>query len=74
MIILYPWMPNGNVLWSCDNCERTAEVSCFDTNAVALVCICDGIVHPECNNRWYYDGLYWSRKNLSGKHKQKEYK
>ena len=61
MLILYPKVPNGNILWSCDNCDRTAEVSCSDTNAVALVCICDGKVHPECNNDWYYKGLYWDR-------------
>jgi len=32
-----------------------------DTNAVALICICDDKVHPECNNEWYYQGLYWNR-------------
>ena len=36
-------------------------VSMPDTNAVALVCICDGKVHPECNSDWYYKGLYWNR-------------
>ena len=54
-------LANGNVLWTCDNCESSAEVSWPDTNAVALVCICDGKVHPECNNDWYYKGLYWER-------------
>tara|TARA_Y100000310_G_scaffold259659_1_gene268391 strand:- start:847 stop:1092 length:246 start_codon:yes stop_codon:yes gene_type:complete len=61
MLILYPRLPNGNTFWSCDNCNRTAEVSAPDTNAVALVCMCDGKVHPECNNDWYYKGLYWNR-------------
>jgi hypothetical protein len=61
MLILYPRLPNGNILWRCDNCKRTAEVSMSDTNAVALICICDGKVHPECNNNWYYQGLYWER-------------
>ena len=27
MLILYPKLLNGNILWSCDNCDRTAEVS-----------------------------------------------
>ena len=54
-------LSNGNVLWTCDNCESSKEVSLPDTNAVALVCICDGKVHPECNNDWYYKGLYWNR-------------
>ena len=54
-------LPNGNIFWSCDNCSRTAEVSVADTNAVALLCSCDGKVHPECNNDWYYKGLYWNR-------------
>ena len=61
MLILYPRLPNGNILWTCDNCNETAQVSCADTNAVALICMCDGKVHPECNNDWYYKGLYWDR-------------
>jgi hypothetical protein len=61
MLILYPKLPNGNILWSCDNCDRTAEVSMPDTNAVALICICDSLIHPKCNNDWYYQGLYWNR-------------
>ena len=61
MLIFYPMLSNGNILWTCDNCDRTAEVSCPDTNAVALICMCDGKVHPECNNDWYYKGLYWNR-------------
>ena len=61
MLIFYPKLPNGNILWSCDNCDRTAEVSVADTNAVALLCPCDGKVHPKCNNDWYYQGLYWNK-------------
>ena len=61
MLIFYPKIKNGNILWSCDNCNKTAEVSVSDTNAVALICECDGKVHPECNNDWYYKGLYWNR-------------
>ena len=61
MLIFYPRLPNGNILWSCDNCDRTATISTPDTNAVALLCSCDGTVHPECNNDWYYKGLYWNR-------------
>jgi hypothetical protein len=62
MLIFYPRLSNGNILWSCDNCDRTAQVSMVETNAVALVCICDMKVHPECNNEWYYQGLYWNYK------------
>ena len=61
MLIFYPQLDNVNILWTCDSCGNTAEVSCVDTNAVALVCICDGKVHPECNNDWYYKNLYWER-------------
>ena len=61
MLIFYPRLPNGNILWTCDNCSRKAEVSCPDTNAVALICQCDMKCHPECNNDWYYKGLYWNR-------------
>ena len=62
MLILYPRLPNGNVLWNCDNCDETAQVSCIDTNAVALLCMCDSQVHPHCNKKWYYEGLYWKYK------------
>ena len=61
MLIFYPRLPNGNVFWRCNNCDRTAEVSCSNTNAVALVCQCDMKVHPKCNHDWYYKGLYWNR-------------
>ena len=61
MLIFYLRLPNGNVLWSCDSCGDTAQVSEINTNAVALVCNCDMKVHPECNDEWYYKGLYWNR-------------
>ena len=54
-------LPNGNVLWTCDNCGNTAEVSWPDTTAVALVCQCDMKTQPHCNSDWYYKGLYWER-------------
>ena len=54
-------LSNGNVLWTCDNCGGNAEISWPDNNAVAIVCVCDGKVHPECNNEWFYKGLYWER-------------
>ena len=54
MLIFYPTLPNGNVLWTCDNCGTTAEVSWPDTNAVALICKCDMKTHPQCNSDWYY--------------------
>ena len=71
MLILYPRLPNGNILWSCDNCDRTAQVSNPDTTAVALICMCDGTVHPQCNNDWYYKGLYWNRIPME---KRREYR
>ena len=61
MLILYPRLSNGNVLWSCDSCKDTAQVSEICTNAVALVCTCDMKIHPECNSDWYYQGLFWER-------------
>ena len=61
MLIFYPTLLNGNVLWTCDNCGNTAEVSWPDTNAVALICKCDMKTHPQCNSDWYYKGLYWER-------------
>jgi len=66
VLILYPRLPNGNVLWTCDNCGDTAQVSEFETNAVALICQCDMKTHPRCNSKWYYEGLY------RGKHAYKK--
>jgi hypothetical protein len=57
-LVLFERLENGNVLWKCDNCDRTAEVSCFNTRGVALVCSCDMKCRPDCNKKWYYDGLY----------------
>ena len=65
MLILYPKLPNGNVFWSCDNCDNTAEVSASETNAVALICMCDRKVHPHCNDKWYTTGEYFKRIPLS---------
>jgi hypothetical protein len=65
MLILYPKLPNGNILWSCDNCDGTAQVSCSDTHAVALLCMCDSRIHPRYNDDWYNKGLYWKRIPLS---------
>jgi len=72
MLIFYPMLSNGNVRWTCDNCESSAEVSLPDTNAVALVCICDGKVHPQCNNEWYYQGLYWNRIPMENREKYRK--
>ena len=57
-LVFFERLENGNVLWKCDNCDNTAQVSCFDTRAVSIVCSCDMICHPKCNKDWYYDGLY----------------
>ena len=65
MLILYPKLPNGNILWSCDNCDRTAQVSVPGTHAVALLCTCDSKIHPHCNDNWYNKGLFWERIPLS---------
>ena len=61
MLIFYPRLPNGNILWSCDKCDSTAEVSCAETNAVALYCTCSCKIQPQCNDAWYNGGLYMNR-------------
>ena len=61
MLVIYPKLKNGNIHWSCDNCDRTADVCDGGTNVVALICECDMKVHPECNHDWYYKGLHWER-------------
>ena len=61
MLIFYPKLPNGNILWTCDNCGNTAQVSFSDTNAVALYCACNYKVNPQCNDEWYNESLYMKR-------------
>ena len=58
MLIFYPRLPNGNVLWSCDNCDKTAQVSFAETTAVALYCACSSKTRPQCNDDWYNKRLY----------------
>ena len=69
MLILYPRLSNGNILWTCNNCGNTAQVSEFETNAVALVCQCDMKTHPRCNSDWYYNRLYWERIPMENRNK-----
>ena len=61
MLIFYPRLPNGNVLWSCDKCGNTAQVSCSETNVVALYCTCSCKIQPQCNDDWYNKNLYLKR-------------
>ena len=62
-LILFPKLPNGNVVWTCDNCGREGIIT-SPTSAVAIYCECDHKVHPECNDEWYNEGHY-----LKGKKK-----
>tara|TARA_Y100000310_G_scaffold38324_1_gene35921 strand:- start:651 stop:899 length:249 start_codon:yes stop_codon:yes gene_type:complete len=61
MLIFYPKLSNGNILWSCDNCDNTAQVSFSDTAAVALYCMCNRKINPQCNDKWYNESLYMKR-------------
>ena len=65
MLILYPRLSNGNVLWTCDSCRKTGEVTCIETNAVAIYCMCDESMHPKCNEKWYNKGVYFENKKLT---------
>ena len=59
MLIIYPKLKNGNVLWNCDNCGKTTEIVYGGTAAVSIYCMCDRSCHPKCNYEWYVEGLYW---------------
>ena len=61
LLIFYPRLPNGNVLWSCDNCDNTAQVTFAETAAVALYCMCNSKINPQCNDDWYTKRLYLKR-------------
>ena len=60
-LFLFPRLENGNILWTCDNCGNTGDISASKTRAVALYCTCTNSVHPECNNEWYWKGLYHNK-------------
>ena len=66
-LVFFDRLENGNVLWSCDNCNNTAEVSCSDTRAVALYCMCTRSIHPPGNADWY-NKLQYYNKELKAKY------
>ena len=57
-VILYPKLNNGNVLWTCDNCDRQAEISFVETRRVSIYCICNKRCNPICNAEYYNTGEY----------------
>ena len=60
MIIIYPKLDNGNVLWTCDNCGDKAEISVPQTRRVSIYCICNKRCNPKCNEEYYNTGIYLS--------------
>ena len=60
MIIIYPKLANGNVLWTCSNCGNKAEISSVETRRISIYCICNNQCNPECNERYYNTGVYLS--------------
>jgi|ETNmetMinimDraft_35_1059890.scaffolds.fasta_scaffold12983_8 CDGSH-type Zn-finger protein len=56
MIVIFPRLPNRNVIWKCEYCNRKLEVT-SPTRRVWLICRC-GKGSPECNKRYYCDGEY----------------
>ena len=61
MLIFYPKLPNGNILWTCDNCRDATEIVYGGTSAVSIYCMCDRSCHPKCNDEWYNKSLFWDR-------------
>ena len=60
MIILYPKLANGNILWTCDNCGDQAEITVMDTRRVSIYCTCNNKCNPQCNEEYYNTGEYLS--------------
>ena len=58
MIIIYPKLDNGNVLWTCDNCGVKAEITAPLTQRVSIYCICNNKCNPQCNEEYYNTGEY----------------
>ena len=44
--------------------NTTMSVSLAETNAVALYCICNRKVNPQCNDDWYNKKLYRDKNNI----------
>jgi len=61
-VILYPKLSNGNVLWTCDNCDRQAEISFVETRRVSIYCTCNKRCNPICNAEYYNTGEYLNKK------------
>ena len=60
MIIIYPKLTNGNVLWTCDNCGKQAEISFVETRRISIYCSCTKRCNPICNAEYYNTGEYLS--------------
>ena len=60
-VILYPKLSNGNVLWTCDNCGKQAEISFVETRRVSIYCICNKRCNPICNTEYYNSGEYLNK-------------
>ena len=60
MIIIYPKLTNGNVLWTCDNCGNKSEISVPQTQRVSIYCKCNKKCNPKCNEVYYNTGAYLS--------------
>ena len=64
MIIIYPKLTNGNVLWTCDNCGVKAEITAPLTQQVSIYCICNNKCNPQCNAEYYNTGEYLSSNKI----------
>ena len=56
-LVFFPRLENGNILWECDSCGNTAEISYSETRAVSIICECTMTCHPRCNHDWYYQSI-----------------
>ena len=59
LIVIFPKLSNGNILWSCKYCNRKYEVTTH-TRRVWLMCSC-GKESPECNKKYYCNGEYFEK-------------
>ncbi len=58
MIILYPRLANGNVLWTCNLCGNSDQITVFTTRRVSIYCTCNRKCNPACNKEYYNTGEY----------------
>ena len=61
MIVIFPKLKNGNILWTCDNCGEQSQI-CSPTRRVSIYCKCNKQCNPKCNEKYYNTSAYMKKR------------